>query len=98
MSLDRPEWCEDVSCSPLCQMETLGGGQCIGKLAVPVAHITPAANNMSRCHYDKVVRIVHSFAVNPADIIVEIYIGGESLRGLGLSLPSSIIDNLPRGE
>ena len=97
MATARPIWCEDKICTPLCQMTTLGGGQCRGKLAVPTDHVSKAANTMSRCLYDKVSKSVHAFDINPDDIIVETYLGGEAMRAMGLALPNAIIDNLPRG-
>src|SRR3990167_4100787 len=97
MVMYRPTWCEDKTCSPLCQMPTLGGCQCRGKLALPSDHVTKAVNTMSECMYDKVTGSVHSFAINPDDIIVETYLGGEAMRAMGVSLPSAIIDNLPKG-
>lgn len=92
----RPAWCEDNSCSPLVSMDTLGGGQCIGKLNEPTDHVNPKTNTMSRCHYDKVTnKITGCFAINHDDIIVETYINGEALRAQGLTLPRAIVDNLP---
>jgi len=96
--MDRPIWCEDENCSPLSQMPTLGGGQCIGKLFMPTDHINKAVNTMSRCHYDRAIKSVNSFNINHEDIIVETYLNGEALRILNLSLPKSIVDNLPKGE
>ena len=94
--MDRPVWCEDKNCSLLCYMPTLGGGQCIGKLSSPTDHINKAVNTMSRCHYNKVTDFVSSFDINHEDIIVETYLNGEALRASGLTLPSVIVNNLPK--
>src|SRR3990172_10685857 len=91
----RPNWCEDITCSHVCYMPTMGGGQCIGKLAEPTDHVTKAVNLLTRCHYDKVSSILRIFHINKEDMIVDIYLNGEGLRFIGESLPSAIIDNLP---
>ena len=96
--MGRPGWCEDESCSPLCYILTLGGGQCIGELSVPTDHINNAINTMSRCHYDKELDFVNSFHINLADIIVETYLNAKALRTLNLKLPEDIVEYLPKEE
>ena len=92
---ERPVWCGDSSCEPLCSMETLGGGECIGKLVKPLNHIIKEGNTMRRCHYDGLVR---AFRINKEDLIVELYLIGEALKAQGLELPKIIVDNLPRND
>ena len=91
-----PSWCEENNCQCLCSMDTLGGGQCIGKLDVPIDHITPKANTMQWCHYNKVTRIIQPFYINKEDLIVACFIIGEALKKQELGLPMSIVANLPK--
>ena len=79
-------------------MDTLGGGQCIGRLDTPTDHITEKANTMQWCHYNRATNNILPFHINHNDMIIYCYVIGEALRKQGLTLPSSIVNNLPKGD
>jgi len=91
----RPEWCEDKTCSPLCAAKTEAGGKCFGKLSIPINHVPEieGANTMSRCHY--IDGVLYGFYINLPDLILNVYLIGETLRAQGLYLPKAIVNNLP---
>ena len=90
---ERPDWCQDGLCTPLCSMETKGGGGCVVFLDKPVDHITENANNLSWCHYGggKVI----SFYENKYDFILFVYLIGEAFKKMGWKVPRLIVENIP---
>jgi hypothetical protein len=96
MDDERPKWCGDVTCQPLCVRNNKAGGQCIGKLLVPINH-DGYPNTMQWCRYAKVGDETYkdSFYINQSDIEGCICLFAQTLRVQGLAVSKSTVNSLP---